>query len=464
MKKSSKVLAIALALVLVFLVIGLVACNDNHDNNSEPSDYEVNWANNFGTVSFFNGNGDLIAQGKLSEHLDLVAQETVEIDGTKYVYYSFLPIIQGITIPTFSKIKFISSDNNEKTIDFAYARLSEIIAIVGIVENEQFSQFNTLSIAIGTTTYASSDIFANLTKVVFDPEETLDLDTITMNDVTVYSGENTLFTFTKNDLKALDQHVLTLTAEEKQFVAFKFTDIVSAKNATLPTITKVKVGSMEQNITSLNNSYILVSKVENGAYDTLNNIPRFVFDSTTVQTMNTDVAKAVAEIYINPVDTPDPQLTALATLTFAWSNGKDVVVTVDAVDNEYDCTIAYTVDGENAVTSTITTSKGTISAPAVTLTTKNNNDGTKTYYGYTMTDLFSCIGKINNSNQFKAANYEVALVRMTVGSGFSETEIDDVSTGYIINWYKSGASETRVFKDSTDIRNVQSITLYKTNA
>ena len=164
MKKSSKVLAITLALVLVFLVIGLVACNDNHDNNSEPSDYKVNWANNFGTVSFFNGSGDLIAQGKLSEHLDLVAQETVEIDGTKYVYYSFLPIIQGITIPTFSKIKFISSNNNEKTIDFAYARMSEIIAIVGIVENEQFSQFNTLSIAIGTTTYASSDIFANLTK------------------------------------------------------------------------------------------------------------------------------------------------------------------------------------------------------------------------------------------------------------------------------------------------------------
>ena len=465
MKLRAKVLTFILVLALVVCMISLVACNKNDDKEPEQTGYTVNWANGFGTVSFFNGES-LIGQGKLGDHLDLVAQETLEIDGTTYVVYSFLPLTNGMSLPEFTKVKFIAADNTEKTLVLGYNSLSTLVAVVGTVQNGTFTQYQQMGVLIKGTSNQASDIFANLTKVVFDPVEKLDLDTITVNDVTVYNGDSVLFTFTKNDLKALEQYVLTLTAEEKQYVAFKFTDIVAAKNATLPTtITKVKVGSMENEITSLANAYILVSKVENGGYETLNNIPRFVFNATTVTTMNTDVAKSVAEIYINPPASPDANLTQLATLTFEWgSNGKDLTITVDAVDNENDCTIAYTVDNTGVVTGTITASgRGPIATPAVTLASKTNNGGDKTYYGYTMTDIFSCIGKINKSNAFKAAEYDVGLVRMTVGDAFSAEEITDVSTGYVIDWAKSGNHETRVFKGSTDIRNVVSITLYKVN-
>ena len=466
MKLRAKVLTFILVLALVVCMISLVACNKSDDKEPEQTGYTVSWANGFGTVSFFNGES-LIGQGKLGDHLDLVAQETLEIDGTTYVVYSFLPLTNGMSLPEFTKVKFIATDNTEKTLVLGYNSLSTLVAVVGTVQNGTFTQYQQMGVLIKGTSNQASDIFANLTKVVFDPVEKLDLDTITVNDVTVYNGDSVLFTFTKNDLKALEQYVLTLTAEEKQYVAFKFTDIVAAKNATLPTtITKVKVGSMENEITSLANAYILVSKVENGGYETLNNIPRFVFNATTVTTMNTDVAKSVAEIFINPVDGPDANLTQLATLTFEWgSNGKDLTITVDADDNEFDSTITFTVGAGDAVIASITTSKGTIDTlPVVSLSTKTNNNGDKTYYGYTMTDIFSCIGKINNSMQFKAANYDVVLVRMTVGGSFSSTEIDDVSTGYVIDWLKSGTHETRVFKNTTDIRSVQSITLYKAKA
>ena len=467
MKLRAKVLTFILVLALVVCMLSLVACNKNDDKEqpAEQTGYTVNWDNGFGTVSIFNGD-TLLGQGKLGDHLDLVAQETVEIEGITYVVYSFLPVTNGMSLPEFTKVKFIAADNTEKTLVLGYNSLSTLVAVVGTVNNGVFTQYQTMGVLVKGTSNQTSDIFANLTKVVFDPVEKLDLDTITVNDVTVYSGDDVLFTFTKSDLKALEQYVLTLTAEEQQYVAFKFTDIAQAKNATLPTtITKVKVGSMENEITSLANAYILVSKVENGGYTTLNNIPRFVFNATTVTTMNTDVAKSVAEIYINPPASPDSNLTQLATLTFEWgSNGKDLTITVDAVDNENDCIIAYTVDNTGVVTGTITASgRGPIATPAVTLASKTNKNGDKTYYGYTMTDIFSCIGKINKSDAFKPAAYDVGLVRMTVGEAFSAEEITDVSTGYVIDWLNKGSHETRVFKGTTEIQNVVSITLYKVN-
>ena len=460
MKLRAKVLTFILVLALVVCMISLVACNKSDDKEPEQIGYTVSWANGFGTVSFFNGES-LIGQGKLGDHLDLVAQETLEIDGTTYVVYSFLPLTNGMSLPEFTKVKFIAADNTEKTLVLGYNSLSTLVAVVGTVQNGTFTQYQQMGVLIRGTSNQASDIFANLTKVVFDPVEKLDLDTITVNDVTVYNGDSVLFTFTKNDLKALEQYVLTLTAEEKQYVAFKFTDIVAAKNATLPTtITKVKVGSMENEITSLANAYILVSKVENGGYETLNNIPRFVFNATTVTTMNTDVAKSVAEIYINPPASPDANLTQLATLTFEWgSNGKDLTITVEAEDNQYDNTISITV-GEGNVTSVALGTTDIAKTPV--LQVKQNSQGTKTYYGYLLADIISYIGKIGGQG-FKAANYDVGLVRVTKGGVVSSNEIESLTDVTVFNWTNDSPS-TRIYTGDTQTeRQIQSITLYKIN-
>ena len=313
MKKSSKVLAIALALVLVFSIVGLVACNDDKENYPEPSGYEVDWSNNFGTVTFYNGDS-LIGQGKLSEHLDMAQQETLVVEDETYVFYSFVQLLYNLSFAEFEKIDLIDSNDVETIFPFSYEQFISLIAIVGVVEDGEFVQFNKMAVGVKSQQTKKSDIYYNIVKVVCDPIEDVDYDeliapenktdlsALTIGDITVYNGSNALFTIQKSDLAALDQYVLTITTTTKgikKFVAFRFADIVEAKNVTLPAFTNVKAANKLQQVTSLEHAYILIAKVDDPDGPNLNNIPRFVFDPTTVSDMNSDVAKNVSSIILN---------------------------------------------------------------------------------------------------------------------------------------------------------------------
>ena len=158
MKKSSKFLAIALALVLVFSIVGLVACNDDKENYPEPSGYEVDWSNNFGTVTFYNGDS-LIGQGKLSEHLDMAQQETLVVEDETYVFYSFVQLLYNLSFAEFEKIDLIDSNDVETIFPFSYEQFISLIAIVGVVEDGEFVQFNKMAVGVKSQQMKKSDLF-----------------------------------------------------------------------------------------------------------------------------------------------------------------------------------------------------------------------------------------------------------------------------------------------------------------
>lgn len=479
MRNKSNLFAVVLILLLAVSLFAFSACNpDNSDDNTKQP-YDVPADLNVG-ISFFDGDATSVLGMVTKDTLAGVAQEVVTVDGTAYVAYKVSDLTAGFkTFPEITSVKFVSTDEDETEVTMTSFAASYIA--IGTEENGAFKASSAAPVFIidkdGT---GAENIVNNVSKVYVNPEmsfaptviaaeDRLDLDTVTVSEVTVSDGETALFSFKKKDLAELDQYLVTLTAENKQYIGFKFTEIAAAKGAALPAeITEVQASNLSQSITSLDNAYVLVSKANDPSGDnTLNNIPRFVFDYATVTDMNSDVAKNVASIIINPVATEEPQETLLADLTVAF-DGLTLTVTLDDISGATDDgTIVISTESLDAAVTTVTI--GGKEATGIfadnRIKTRSTNDGD--FYGYSLQDIIACLGKINNKGEFKPAGYTVSTVRFTVNEGDTTSESTvtvagaDMADTLVIDYTKDGS--TRVYPASgSNVKNVVKISLYAT--
>lgn len=478
MKHRSNFFAVVLILLLVLTLVAFTACDNK--NNETDNAYDIPSDLNVG-VTFFDGDATSVLGMVTKNTLTSAAQHVIDVQGTSYVAYKVTDLTDSFKdFPVIESVRFVTTD--EKQYDVAMTSFGASYIAIGAEEDGAFKALADAPLFIidkdGT---ADDNVIGAISKVYVNPvmdfapsvipqDERIDLDVITeMSEVTVYDGETVLFSFKKKDLAGLDQYLVTLTAENKQYVGFRFTDIAAAKGASLPdVVNEVKASTLSEAITSLDNAYVLVRKADDPEDNTLNNIPRFVFDYTTVTDMNSDVAKNVSSIIINPVATEDPQETSVAELTLAW-DGLKLTATLDDIAGVTD---DGTIVIETASTDAADVTALTVNGTAVTnlfsdnrvVTKSTNKDGD--FYGYTLQDIVNCLGKINNKGEFKAADYDVSTVKFTVtdesgNETASTTTIAaaNMADAYVINYLKDGT--TRVYPAAgSNVQNVVKIILY----
>lgn len=479
MKSKSKFAFVAMLLVIVVSVAVLcAACVDDNDNTG--GSYEIPADLNVG-VSFFEGDANSLLGMVTKNSFAEVAQSVIEVNGASYVAYKVADLTADFDIPaSFNTIRIIYADESQQDITLNSFASSYIA--VGTVENG--------TLVLGSAPYfivnaaaTSDNVFGKVTRIYIDPamdnaptlisaEDKFDLSLISISEVVVSAGNEQLFSFKKSDLASLDQYLVTLTAESKKYVGFKFTDIVDAKGAILPesfsTVKAAGSGSITKEISSFENSYVLVRKADDPSYEELNNIPRFVFDYSTVADVNSDVAKAVTSIIIDPEEAATAEDELLATLTLEW-DGLNLSIALDDVCGATDDgTILISTpdtDPESVTSLSVGTSTvaGKFAANAV-VTKSTNKDGD--FYGYSLNDILSCLGKINKQGEFKPADYQVSYVKYTVSSSDGNVVSDVISENTefaainVIN-YTLEDPPTRVYLASGNVKNVVAISLYR---
>lgn len=480
MKHNSKFVPLAVLLVLALSLLALSACVDD-GKKEDGGSYAIPADLNVG-VSFFSGDANgLLGMVTKNSFTDL-SQSVITVNGTSYLAYKVSDLTADFNIPaSFDSVRIIYADDSRK--DLTLDSFASSYIAVGTVENG--------TVVLGSAPYfivnesaASDNVFGGVTRVYIDPamdyapsviaaEDRFDISLIGFPEITVSVGENKLFSFKKNDLSDLTQYLVTLTVENKKYVGFKFTDVAAAKEAQLPeSFTSVKaVGSpaITKELSSFANSYLLVRKADDPSYEVLNNIPRFVFDYSAVAEVNSDVAKAVASIIIDPVAEEEPEETLLATLSLEW-DGFSLTIALDDVCGATDDAVitVSTPDTDPASVTSLSIGTSTVAGKfsANALVTKSTNkDGD--YYGYSLNDILSCLGKINKQGEFKAADYQVSLIKFTVSengenvTSATTVQAADFDAISVINYTKEDPP-TRVYLSSGNVKNVVSISLYQT--
>lgn len=188
-------------------------------------------------------------------------------------------------------------------------------------------------------------------------------------NISIYDGETLLGMITGDDFAAVTQHRFTMTTvndfntkKTVTYIGYKVTDLLAAKNITVPAFTKIKSVatddySGEYDISSLANAYITIGYEENGAFAADSQGPRFVSDKTSGS--SNSVAKYISKITFNPVTVPANTLTAIAAadnydvpaFTIAVKNNETDITTIDSATSLADKTQYRYVMYESATVS-----------------------------------------------------------------------------------------------------------------
>lgn len=476
MKKKTALAIVALMLAAALSLVALTACVNDETPAPDNGAYEIPADLNIG-VSFFNGDANNLLGMVTKTVLADKAQSLITVDNVQYAAYKVSDLTAGFNMPdAMSTVKLVTVSESEKEI--VLTSFADSYIAIGIVADGKLNASDAPYFVVNASASSADNVISGISKVYIDPvmgnapsvipeAEEFDMGLISISEITVSVGNEALFTFKKSDLAALDQYLLTLTAENKKYVGFKFTEIAEAKGATLPeSFTTVKAGTMEKDISSLENAYVVVRKADDPTYEELNNIPRFVFDYATVTDMNSDVAKTVTAIIIDPEESEAPAETLLAELTLGW-DGLNLTIELDDITGiTTDGTIMISTSAVDGSVTSLSVGTQTVVGhfPGNALVTKSTNkDGN--FYGYTLNDVLSCLGKINNKGEFKAAEYSVSLIKFTVAENgenvLSSTVVEaaDFDNVSIINYTKE-TPPTRVYLASGNVKNVVKISLY----
>ena len=159
----------------------------------------------------------------------------------------------------------------------------------------------------------------------------------------------------------------------------------------------------------------------------------------------------------------------MATLSLEW-DGFSLSIALDDVCGAPDDAVitVSTPDTDPASVTSLSIGTSTVAGKffANALVTKSTTKDVD-YYGYSLNDILSCLGAINKRGEFKAADYQVSLIKFTVSengenvTSATTVQAADFDAISVINYTKEDPP-TRVYLSSGNVKNVVSISLYQT--
>lgn len=236
MKKNIWKILIIVALVAV-LCFTLVACNKDEDE-----DYAIPSAV---TINIEVYDGETLLGTVTAAHLDGVAQEVIDTStvndvGTpkevKYVGYSFKAMLAkaNITLPSFTELRYVGTDNYDKTLSISSLDRSYIT--IGIIEDGNFVEDSKSTTAPRLVTdknsTSSNDTAKLIAKVILNPVEAVDPNPEEPTDPVddVYFLNAVIKDLSKdknNDIKCDDIAYVMHPYNDINYFGYKLSDVLS---------------------------------------------------------------------------------------------------------------------------------------------------------------------------------------------------------------------------------------------
>lgn len=509
--KKKLLSALLIVAVLVASLAIFTACNTNDDGDKNITDYAIpsDLALN---ISIYNG--DTLLGMLTKDDLTAVTQyrftmttvNNVDTEKTvTYIGYKLTDLIaaKNITVPAFTKIKSVASD--EYTDEYNISSLANAYITIGYEENGAFAADSKGPRFVSDRTSGSSNSVAKyISRIIINPAavpantltaiaaaDNYDVPAFT---IPVKNGADDIAVIdsaTSFDGKTQYRYVMYESAAScKEYVGYKFADVLGSDVPS--SITSVKAASTDNAITSIANSLILFAKYDStGADITLNNSPRFVPDYAAANSTD-DFVKNANTIIFNPIADPEPAATAEYSIALSWNetNLALTAVITDIAADKSNTVILSTAEGANTFANIEYKNQPNedidLGADKKISFEKTSKKGTTTYYGYDLKTILAAMQYKNRDGVIKniidetkydfvgwTCSDDSAETDYTARS-YTKTEISDNVISIVFNDSASvSEGQTRIFSDLSDTdpasyRNsskyVMTLVLYKSDA